>query len=484
MMRCWVMLGGGGELELPTAISWKFCYGTDTPCDSFFVRCLWERGQEKVLSAACRFYAGWEGDRVFTGVVDEYAVICGKDGLYLEISGRGMAALLLDNEAMPAEYQRATRADIVADHVAPYGVAAVGGGGLPAVTGFTVTSGESEWSVVRRFACYYGGVVPRFDRAGRLVLDPPGDGEEVCVKDSDPVTGWEYREERHGVLSQVAVRRRTSWGTQWVSDGAFQAQGGCARRVITVPNTTQSHAVYCRLPAAGGAERTGADAVDGGRRFFGLAGPVGFGGHEGLWRQWAVSGGAGGGLMWERGADDHIGAGRKRRDDLRPHPPQCAYWGPSLRGGKDWGTEEGGSGMWLGGQQKRPVEESEGQVGVITMSGGETAALLDCERRGLQVYAPAGYRWTPKVGQRVMVIQGKGEIPCVVGARQDGDVPNEVTVEARRLSLQGDETRVFAQGDVIIQGENVRLDSQVYVKEETLEEMIARIVRLMLAGLM
>ena len=83
-----------------------------------------------------------------------------------------------------------------------------------------------------------------------------------------------------------------------------------------------------------------------------------------------------------------------------------------------------------------------------------------------------------------MVIQGKGEIPCVVGARQDGDVPNEVTVEARRLSLQGDETRVFAQGDVIIQGENVRLDSQVYVKEETLEEMIARIVRLMLAGLM
>lgn len=140
--------------------------------------------------------------------------------------------------------------------------------------------------------------------------------------------------------------------------------------------------------------------------------------------------------------------------------------------------------MWLGGQQKRPVEESEGQVGVITMSGGETAALLDCERRGLQVYAPAGYRWTPKVGQRVMVIQGKGEIPCVVGARQDGDVPNEVTVEARRLSLQGDETRVFAQGDVIIQGENVRLDSQVYVKKETLEEMIARIVRLMLAGLM
>ncbi len=243
MMRCWVRLGGGGELELPTAVSWKFCYGTDTPCDSFFLRCLWERGQEKALSAACRFFAEWEGERVFTGVVDEYAVLCGKDGLYLELSGRGMAALLLDNEVLPAEYQRATRADIVARHVSPYGVEAVGGEGLPAVAGFSVASGESEWSVVRRFACYYGGVVPRFDRMGRLVLDPPRDGREVLVGDADPVTGWEYREERHGVLSQVAVRRRTARGTQWVSKPGFLAQGGCARRIVTVPNTTGSAAM-------------------------------------------------------------------------------------------------------------------------------------------------------------------------------------------------------------------------------------------------
>lgn len=243
MIRCWVKLGSGGELALPTAVSWKFCYGTDTPCDSFFLRCLWERGQEKQLSAACRFYAQWEGERVFTGVVDEFAVICGKDGLYLELSGRGMAALLLDNEAMPAEYQRCTRADIIADHVAPYGVETVGGGGLPAVSGFTVASGESEWSVVRRFACYYGGVVPRFDRLGRLVLDAPDDGRELCVREGGAVTGWEYREERHGVLSQVAVRRRTTWGTQWVSDPAFQSEGGCARKIITVPNTTGTAAM-------------------------------------------------------------------------------------------------------------------------------------------------------------------------------------------------------------------------------------------------
>lgn len=139
--------------------------------------------------------------------------------------------------------------------------------------------------------------------------------------------------------------------------------------------------------------------------------------------------------------------------------------------------------MWLSGQQKRPAEQGEGQVGVITMSGGETAALLDCERRGLQVYAPAGYRWTPKVGQRVLVIQGRGEIPCVVGARQDGDVPDAVTVEARSLGLRGSSIKVSAQGDAVIEGENVRLNGQVYVEEETLEELIVRIVMMILAGM-
>lgn len=146
--------------------------------------------------------------------------------------------------------------------------------------------------------------------------------------------------------------------------------------------------------------------------------------------------------------------------------------------------------MWLSGQQKRPAEQSEGQVGVITMSGGETAALLDCERRGLQVYAPGGYSWTPKVGQRALVIQGRGEIPCVVGVRQGGEAPDAVTVGAKRLalqgqqaSLQGAQVSVTAGADVAIKAENVRLEGQVYVKEETLEELIIRIVRMVLGGM-
>lgn len=238
MITCWVKCGDGSELTLPTVTQWTFSYGTGLPCDSFYVRCLWEGREEKMLSSAALFYAQWNGQRVFTGVVDEFACVCGGSGLYLELSGRGMAARLLDNEAMPAQYQQATCADIVENHVKPYGIEVVGGDALPTVSGFSVSSGVSEWSVVQDFACYYGGIVPRFDREGRLILDGHGDDTVTEIGQRAPVTGWEYREQRHGVLSSVAVRRRTDWGVQWVEDKAFLAQGGCARRVVTVPNET------------------------------------------------------------------------------------------------------------------------------------------------------------------------------------------------------------------------------------------------------
>jgi prophage tail gpP-like protein len=225
-------------------------------------------GQELTLADACRFYAEHEGERVFTGVVDEYACVFDSKGGRLELSGRGMAALLLDNEALPAEYQTATAADIVADHVTPYGIEAVGGSKLRAVSGFVVQSGVSEWSVVQDFLCYYNGLVPRFDRQGRLMLDAPDDDMALVVDDNTPASALEYRQDRYGVLSQVVVRRRTAGNRQTVTDENFIAQGGQARRVVTVPNTTgtaamrytgdyqlkasQSGRVRCSLTAAGG----------------------------------------------------------------------------------------------------------------------------------------------------------------------------------------------------------------------------------------
>lgn len=138
--------------------------------------------------------------------------------------------------------------------------------------------------------------------------------------------------------------------------------------------------------------------------------------------------------------------------------------------------------MWLSGQQKRPADQGEGQTGIVTMSGGETAVLLDRERRGLHIYSPAGYHWTPKVGQRVLVIQGRGEIPCVVGAKQDGDVPDQVEIRAETLVLDGEAVDVRARGRTAVRGKRIDLEGQVYVNGELLEDLIRRIAAGILGG--
>ncbi|MCI8917120.1 MAG: hypothetical protein HFF26_10745 [Oscillospiraceae bacterium] len=137
--------------------------------------------------------------------------------------------------------------------------------------------------------------------------------------------------------------------------------------------------------------------------------------------------------------------------------------------------------MWLSGQHKRPAESGEGQTGIVTISGGETAVLLDRERRGLEVYSPAGYFWTPRVGQRVLVIQGRGEIPCVVGARQDGGVPDRVDIRGRSAALSGETVTIEAE-TAAVQGGEVDLKSEVFVQGMPLREYIAAIVREILAG--
>ena len=138
--------------------------------------------------------------------------------------------------------------------------------------------------------------------------------------------------------------------------------------------------------------------------------------------------------------------------------------------------------MWLSGQQKRSADCGEGQTGIVTVGGGKAAVMLDSERRGLEVYAPAGYRWTPEVDQRVLVIQGKGEIPCIVGVRQDSERPDSVEVCAKTVDVSGQDVSVRAGGCAAVAGQSVDLRGQVLVNGTPLETVITRIAATLLGG--
>ena len=234
-MRGYVTDWRGREWLLPYPTQWELEYTAGVPCDSFTFRCPWEMGGETAPGDWVRFSARYQGKDMFNGVVDECQVTLDQGGCQLEISGRGLAVLLLDNEAIGQDYGTATLADILRDHVTPYGIQTAPGAALPAVTRFSVATGSSEWSVVYDFARYYGGVCPRFDRLGRLVLSGWQDSQERLVEDGTPVTTLVRRDRRYGVLSRVLVRDRWSGAVQRVDNGDFLSQGGSARRVLTMP---------------------------------------------------------------------------------------------------------------------------------------------------------------------------------------------------------------------------------------------------------
>ena len=96
------------------------------------------------------------------------------------------------------EYQTATWQDILRDHVTPFGLQALPGANLPAVPGFVVETGSSEWQVVYEFCRYYGGVTPRFDRLGRLVVGPWPEGERLRLREDGAVTALTLRDQRYG----------------------------------------------------------------------------------------------------------------------------------------------------------------------------------------------------------------------------------------------------------------------------------------------
>jgi len=246
-MTGFVTQADGQVWRLPELVSFRLEYGVGTPCDSFTVRCPWAADNTARLGDWCGFYAEEGGERVFTGVVDECELSLSGAGRLLEVSGRGMAARLLDNEAMGQDYELALWESIAADHIVPYGLQVLPAGALPRQERFRVENGSSEWTVVEQFLRAGGGRPIRFDQWGRLDVSVWKDGEAVVVDGGVPVMGLTFREKRYGALSEVLVRERWAGTVRSVRDERFAASGASARRVLTMPG----RATAAEMEAAG-----------------------------------------------------------------------------------------------------------------------------------------------------------------------------------------------------------------------------------------
>lgn len=241
-MTAWISQHGGAQYQLPPLSGWELCWTEGSPCDSFTVRFPARATDAATLQPATRFAAKENGRTIFTGVVDEYEIALGPAGLVATVTGRGMAALLLDNEAGTAEFDVAQIEEIYARYAAPFGIALGERTSMPPLYGFGVDSGDSCYAALYGFTRWSAGVMPRFDELGQLVLLPDGAGQGWHIDSTDAVLEAVFTDRRYGVISEIVENDRSTKRQRTVTDELFQAEGGACRRVMSVYSKTAHRA--------------------------------------------------------------------------------------------------------------------------------------------------------------------------------------------------------------------------------------------------
>ena len=234
-MRGQVFTAGGDMRELPGLLSWEVVHTGGVPCDSFSAEFPYDGSLAECLRTAAQFAAVENGKTLLRGIVDQYSVSLGPDGLTASISGRGMAALLLDNESLSLTYQDATLAEIIRQHVTPCGVPVKEAAGIRAGSVYTVAAGSSQWKALEGFCRAYGGFVPQFTPAGELLAAPEREGKRFLLEKSAPILSCTFREDHYGVVTEALVIDKKRNASYSVKNEERTALGGKCRRVIYTP---------------------------------------------------------------------------------------------------------------------------------------------------------------------------------------------------------------------------------------------------------
>lgn len=223
----------GQVYTLPVLLEWEIRRTGGVPCDSFYAVCLYEPAMAAVLPQVNRFRSAVEGKSVFYGVVDAYEISRDQRGTLLRLEGRGLAALLLDNEAWPVSYQRADTAVLYRACAAPYGVTCQKMKHLSGA--YTVRAGASQWKALEDFTQRYGGFSPYLDKVGQLYLCPVEPEQTLTLGDGSPVLEVGFRERRYGVITEAVVVDKVRGIRHTVRNEELLCRGGSRRQILYAP---------------------------------------------------------------------------------------------------------------------------------------------------------------------------------------------------------------------------------------------------------
>ena len=240
-MKGYLIDKNGALTLLPEFLSWDVCHGMGEPCDWFEVSFIYYSAQLPKLQSACRFRAVHNNAVVFKGVIDEYSISIDEKGSVVTLSGRSDAALLLDNELPAQEYAQLSNSAAVSAFVRAFGISSVVSGSAKTLNSFSVRTGESAWSALKRFCRYAWGTTPYFTKSGTLVLNGRT-GSTITVDASKDAASVSLCDEHYGIISDISIRNRVTGASYTVSNESFTAFGGKCHREMTVPKTTGADA--------------------------------------------------------------------------------------------------------------------------------------------------------------------------------------------------------------------------------------------------
>lgn len=109
--------------------------------------------------------------------------------------------------------------------------------------------------------------------------------------------------------------------------------------------------------------------------------------------------------------------------------------------------------------KRERTERYGGRVGLgqVTVQGASAGVCLESERRGVTVYAPAGYYWAPALGEELLVLKAgeHGEKLCAVGVPAEDEAleAGEVRIKAGNAAVTlSPDGRVAITGDLTVNG--------------------------------
>lgn len=214
----------------------KLAMDCDAPAHSLEVRFpLPAFGGEEIPPQFHTIQMIQNGTVFFQGLVDEQTFQIDGNGAELQVCARSLAALLLDNEAVPQTYYVPSVKLIYQRHAQPYGFSAFSGKDSAFSTKLQIQKGTSEWEVIESFCRDNLGTRPRVTLEGKLEMEPQKPADRILFSNKGGIPYASVKEHflRYKRISQVLVRseRLGGYHTQ-VQDSEAAADGILRRRLL------------------------------------------------------------------------------------------------------------------------------------------------------------------------------------------------------------------------------------------------------------